>query len=391
MTGNRGLGQWCRDRKVSTKVLAVAAVAIAGTVTTGILSITGIGALQNSRNTEIAKVLPYSTNLNAAALAAKAAANDERGFLLKGDASFSKEAFGRKEKVDGALAAAREVADSAEASRVEAIQAATDKWFAALRSEFALYADQPAAATTLALGANRDLRKAYETLLAQEIDYADAALLKGKEFDATVSRTRTLVTVMASTALVLAVVAALYVARLLVQPLRRVGQVLDRVAEGDLSGDLQVHQRDEIGAMADSLRRATGTLRQTVTDLGEHAQTLAAEAEALAQTSRHSSANAEQGAQQAATVAESAATMSHNIQTVAAGAEEMGASIREISQSATQAAQVASRAVEVTSATSAVMAKLNESSAEIGDVIKTITAIAEQTNLLALNATIEAA
>jgi len=37
------------------------------------------------------------------------------------------------------------------------------------------------------------------------------------------------------------------------------------------------------------------------------------------------------------------------------------------------------------------MGKLGESSAEIGNVIKTITAIAEQTNLLALNATIEAA
>ena len=37
------------------------------------------------------------------------------------------------------------------------------------------------------------------------------------------------------------------------------------------------------------------------------------------------------------------------------------------------------------------MAKLGESSAEIGNVIKVITSIAQQTNLLALNATIEAA
>ena len=69
----------------------------------------------------------------------------------------------------------------------------------------------------------------------------------------------------------------------------------------------------------------------------------------------------------------------------------MGASIREISQSTTQAAGVASRAVDVTRATSSVMATLGESSSEIGDVVKAITAIAEQTNLLALNATIEAA
>jgi methyl-accepting chemotaxis protein len=37
------------------------------------------------------------------------------------------------------------------------------------------------------------------------------------------------------------------------------------------------------------------------------------------------------------------------------------------------------------------VAKLGESSAEIGNVIKVITSIAQQTNLLALNATIEAA
>ena len=41
--------------------------------------------------------------------------------------------------------------------------------------------------------------------------------------------------------------------------------------------------------------------------------------------------------------------------------------------------------------TNATVAKLGESSAEIGQVIKVITSIAQQTNLLALNATIEAA
>jgi methyl-accepting chemotaxis protein len=41
--------------------------------------------------------------------------------------------------------------------------------------------------------------------------------------------------------------------------------------------------------------------------------------------------------------------------------------------------------------TNQTIAKLGESSAEIGNVVKVITSIAEQTNLLALNATIEAA
>ena len=82
--------------------------------------------------------------------------------------------------------------------------------------------------------------------------------------------------------------------------------------------------------------------------------------------------------------------VSRNVATVAAGAEQMGASIREIASNAAEASEVAAggRAAETTTAT---VAKLGESSAEIGNVVKVITSIAEQTNLLALNATIEAA
>jgi methyl-accepting chemotaxis protein len=69
----------------------------------------------------------------------------------------------------------------------------------------------------------------------------------------------------------------------------------------------------------------------------------------------------------------------------------MTAAIREISLNATEAARVASDAVALTTSTSTTMSALGTSSAQIGDVIKTITEIAEQTNLLALNATIEAA
>ena len=61
------------------------------------------------------------------------------------------------------------------------------------------------------------------------------------------------------------------------------------------------------------------------------------------------------------------------MQTVAAGAEEMGASIREIASNAAEASQVADRAVAAAATTTATVAKLGDSSAEIGNVVKVIT------------------
>ncbi|GAA3350940.1 CHASE3 domain-containing protein [Amorphoplanes nipponensis] len=372
-------------------MLTVAGVAIAGMVVTGFMSLAGIADLKTTRNDELRGGVPYITNLNNAALAAKAAANDERGYLIAGDPKFRDEALKRQTTVDGHLATARGLGDPPQQAAIDKLKTATDAWFTALRAEFTTFGTDRPAAIAAALGANRDLRKAYEEQLAAEIARADEALIAGRRFDATVTSTRISLIWTILIALALAVFLALWVARMIVTPLRRVSAVLEAVAEGDLSRTLDVDQRDELGHMATSLRRATATLRQTVTDLARHSRTLGAAAGELAATSRNSAASAETGARQASSVAESAAAMSSNIQTVAAGAEEMGASIREISQSATQAAGVAARAVDVTATTTTVMAKLGESSAEIGNVIKVITSIAEQTNLLALNATIEAA
>jgi hypothetical protein len=69
----------------------------------------------------------------------------------------------------------------------------------------------------------------------------------------------------------------------------------------------------------------------------------------------------------------------------------MNATVREISGSTASGAQTAIETVSAAKDAQAAMLRLGESSAGIGDVVKTITAIASQTNLLALNATIEAA
>ncbi len=121
------------------------------------------------------------------------------------------------------------------------------------------------------------------------------------------------------------------------------------------------------------------------------AQSLAESAEQLTNISQHLAANAEETAVQANAVSAASEEVSRNVSVVSTGTEAMSASIREISKSAHDAARIARTAVGTADGANKTVAKLGDSSAEIGKVIKVITSIAEQTNLLALNATIEAA
>jgi methyl-accepting chemotaxis protein len=136
---------------------------------------------------------------------------------------------------------------------------------------------------------------------------------------------------------------------------------------------------------------AEANLKTTVKTVSDNAQALSSASEELTAVSQQMSSNSEETAAQANVVAAASEQVSKNVATVASSAEEMSASVREIAKNANDAAKVATEAVKVADDTNKTVAKLGESSVEIGKVIKVITSIAQQTNLLALNATIEAA
>ncbi|MGC4073099.1 MAG: PAS domain-containing methyl-accepting chemotaxis protein [Nibricoccus sp.] len=138
-------------------------------------------------------------------------------------------------------------------------------------------------------------------------------------------------------------------------------------------------------------KQAEASLKATLAMLTQNAQTLASASEELSSTAQTMSSTSEETAAQSGGAASAAEQVSKNVTTVATSAEEMSASVKEIAKNAAEAARVGSAAVKVATDTNHTVAKLGESSTEIGKVIKVITSIAQQTNLLALNATIEAA
>ncbi|MCC7475103.1 MAG: PAS domain S-box protein [Pirellulales bacterium] len=137
--------------------------------------------------------------------------------------------------------------------------------------------------------------------------------------------------------------------------------------------------------------RARMAMAKILEQVNSSACTLGSSAEELTAVSSQMASNAEETSSQANVVSAASEQVSKNVQTVSTGVEEMNSAIREIAKNATESARVAQQAVTTADSANTQIAKLGESSIEIGNVIKVITSIAEQTNLLALNATIEAA
>jgi methyl-accepting chemotaxis protein len=202
---------------------------------------------------------------------------------------------------------------------------------------------------------------------------------------------RTITLLIIGIGVVVAVVLALLVAQGVTRPVKRIREVLARVAEGDLSVRAGETGGGELGDVAhsldhtlDSLGRVMNLVRGSAARLSDASAQLDAASQAIAD-------NARTAAGQADAVVTSAGDVASSVDTVAAGSSQMESAIREIAHNATEAARVAGQAVDVAENTTRTVGKLGDSSQEIATVVKLINGIAEQTNLLALNATIEAA
>ena len=166
----------------------------------------------------------------------------------------------------------------------------------------------------------------------------------------------------------------------------------EAIAAGDLSSEeIQIRSQDELGALAKAINAMQANLRKIIQSIAENSQNVANASEEFSSVSQQITANSEETSAQANAVSAATEEVNRNLQTVATATEEMSASISEIAKNATESARVAASAMNTATETNAIVTKLGESSAEIGQVIKVITSIAQKTDLLALNATVEAA
>ena len=172
--------------------------------------------------------------------------------------------------------------------------------------------------------------------------------------------------------------------RSITRSLAQASELAERIAGGDLSHDVQVQNKDEVGQLVEAMGRMQEALRGLVRQVQEAAGNISTASAEIASGNHDLSHRTEQTA---ASLEETASSMDLLTSTVQQSAE----SSSHASNFATTAAEVAGRGGAVVAQVVSTMDQITTSSRKIADIIGVIDGIAFQTNILALNAAVEAA
>jgi len=224
-------------------------------------------------------------------------------------------------------------------------------------------------------------------------------------------------------ALIVGVVFALILTRAITGPMIKGVEFTKQVAMGDISANLDIDQKDEIGALAGAMnnmvvnlramvkvaeRIADGDLTVTVNPMSEkdslgHAlkhmvEKLGNIVAEINVSSSNVAAGAEQMSSTSQSMSQGATEQASSLEEITSSMNEIGSQTKQNAENASQANRLAGEAKQAAEKGNEQMGEMveamkdiNESSQNISKIIKVIDEIAFQTNLLALNAAVEAA
>ncbi len=184
--------------------------------------------------------------------------------------------------------------------------------------------------------------------------------------------------------IVLILVGAAALIRNVLQPLETANGLAAKIAQGDLSVDVQSDRQDEFGDLLRSLGAMNRSLGGMVLQVRQSTDSIALASAEIATGNNDLSNRTEQ----------TASNLQHSASALSAltdAVQHSAHSAQQASSLAASASQVAQKGGTVVHQVVSTMEDINSSSKRIADIIGVIDGIAFQTNILALNAAVEAA
>ena len=255
------------------------------------------------------------------------------------------------------------------------------------------------AAATVSLQLAEDGIKSANAILAKQIELAnETTIVTSNLIDKSVADGTRNTSIITFISIVLAFIIASVTLRSITQPLKRVNEMLNVVASGDLSRKLDESGKDEFAQLSHNCNLLIESLRTLIQSIVSRSTQLATAAEQTSAVTSQSTTAIEEQRIQVEQAASATTEMSSTAQSVLSSASDALGEIKQADDEAERVKVISGRnrqtiellASEVESA-SQVINKLQQDSASIGGILDVIRSIADQTNLLALNAAIEAA
>lgn len=402
--------------KMRSKLLIGFAVLITVMVGTNALSIYNLEVIKNSytdiiNDQEEARFILKSIQYNLAGRS-----NDERGYLLTGDESLLDGMDTKKAEIEKLLGKLPDVLRSEQELQTvnQVKQYYTTFLGASDRAIEAYQQGDTEQAQTIHFGDEREARKQMDPVIQAFFEAQDADLQQQlAQIQQNARRSESISFYTTILSLIFGIAIALLLIRSL-KPLQVVNQQLAEISEGegDLTKQIAVSTRDEIGEVANSFNKMMNSLKDIIAQVKSASYELATSSEELSASSEETSAASEQVAKTVQQLAVGASEQTHAvndtsavINQMAAGARQVSVNAQNVSHSGTKVVDAAQAGVaqvdhavtkinqiqEVSYQSADAVKGLGEQSILIGQIVESIKGIADQTNLLALNAAIEAA
>ncbi|MFP4508546.1 MAG: methyl-accepting chemotaxis protein [Spirochaetota bacterium] len=379
--------KWFRNMNIAGKLVTSFVLVAAITAAVGIIGIYNLGVMNDLAETMYEQELNGLDAIQSANTDLLYTVRAEKNVMLsstEAERNFYAEQHARyMQSLQNTLADAAQFYPTEEGQELLSdIDRRVASWMDSSRDVLRLTADEDYAeareSADLSMGDARELLDGVDEAMIRAITLKEEMAAEAAEESRAVytasSFTMSLVVIVAT---LFGVVLGLLIARIISIPLKKGLGLANALADGDLSQNITVDQKDEAGKLADALRRTVEKLRSTVGDIKASSEQVASGSEQMATTAEQIS----QGATEQASSAEE----------VSASMEEMQSSIRQNDDNSSATEKIALESAQSADRGGRAVAETVAAMREIADKISIIEEIARNTNLLALNAAIEAA